>query len=55
QARRSKGGYDSNATREALTNTVKAAFNQNAPHSFQLDVTEALILSLDSTVIVGTG
>ena len=55
QARKSKEGYDSNATREALTNAVKAAFNQNVPRSFQLDVAEALILSLDSTVIAGTG
>lgn len=55
QARRSKEGYNPNATREALTNAVKAAFNQNVPRSFQLDVAEALILGLDSTVIAGTG
>lgn len=55
QARRSKEGYDSNPTREALTNAVKAAFNQNVPRSFQLDVAEALMLGLDSTVIAGTG
>jgi len=31
------------------------AFNQNIPHDFQLDVAEALILGLDTTVIAGTG
>jgi superfamily II DNA helicase RecQ len=34
---------------------VKAAFNQNTPRDFQLDVAEALILGLDATVVAGTG
>ena len=55
EARRSTKGYSSNATREALTNAVKVAFNQNTPRGFQLDVAEALILGLDATVIAGTG
>ena len=55
EARRSKRGYNSQATREALTNVVKAVFNQNTPHDFQLDVAEAIILGLDATVIAGTG
>lgn len=54
-ARRSKEGYSSQATREALTNAVKVAFNQNVPRDFQLDVAEALILGLDTTVVAGTG
>lgn len=55
EARRSKQGYDSDATREALTNAVRAAFNENSPHDFQLDVAEALTLGLDVTVVAGTG
>ena len=54
RARRSKQGYDSYATREALTNAVRAVFN-NSPHNFQLDVAEALTLGLDTTVVAGTG
>ena len=55
QACRSKEDYNSNATREALTNAVKAAFNQNVPCTFQLDVVEALLLGLDTTLVAGTG
>ena len=55
EARRSTAGYNSHATREALTDTVKVAFNQNTPRDFQLDVAEALILGLDATVVAGTG
>ena len=54
-ARRSREDYNSHATREALTNAVRAAFNQNSPRDFQLDVAEALILGLDATVVAGTG
>ena len=42
-------------TREALTDAVKVAFNQNMPRDFQLDVAEALILGLNATVVAGTG
>jgi hypothetical protein len=55
EARRLTEGHNSHTTREALTNAVKAAFNQNSPRDFQLDVAEALILGLDTTVIAGTG
>ena len=55
QARRSSRGYDSNATREALTKAVRATFNQNSPRDFQVDVAEALILGLDVTLVAGTG
>ena len=43
QARRSNRGYDSHATREALTKVVRAAFDLNSPRRFQLDVEEALM------------
>ncbi|KAF9781867.1 hypothetical protein BJ322DRAFT_985004, partial [Thelephora terrestris] len=55
EARKSRKEYNSHATREALTNAVKLAFNQNTPRDFQLDVAEALILGLDATVVAGTG
>jgi len=55
EARGSTEGYNSHITREALTNAVKVAFNQNTPRDFQLDVAEALILGLDPTVVAGTG
>ena len=55
EAQRSKKNYNSQAAREALTSAVKAAFNQNTPRDFQLDVVEAIILGLDATVIAGTG
>lgn len=55
EACRSKQGYSSRITREALTSAVRAAFNQNVPRDFQLDMAEALILGLDTTVIAGTG
>ena len=38
-----------------LTTAVKLAFNENEPRTFQLDVTEALMLGLGVTAIAGTG
>ena len=38
-----------------LTTVVKLAFNGNEPRTFQLDVTEALMLGLGVTAIAGTG
>ena len=38
-----------------LTTAVKLAFNGNEPRTFQLDVTEALMLGLGVTAIAGTG
>jgi ATP-dependent helicase YprA (DUF1998 family) len=56
EAHKSTKGYNSHATREALTDAVKLAFNQNTPHNFQLDdVAEALILGLDAMLVAGTG
>ena len=38
-----------------LTTVVKLAFNGNEPRTFQLDVTEALMLGLGVTAIAGSG
>ena len=53
--RKSKHRYDTDVTQALLTAAVKSVFNRNEPHKFQLDVVEALILSLDVTAIAGTG
>ena len=53
--RKSKSGYDTDATRALLTAAVKSVFDGNKPRKFQLDVAEALILGLDVTAIAGTG
>jgi len=55
EVRRSEKGYSSRTTRKALANAVNVAFNQNTPRDFQLDVTVALILGLDTTVVAGAG
>jgi ATP-dependent helicase YprA (DUF1998 family) len=55
EAPKSTKGYNSHATREALTGAVKLTFNQNTPRDFQLDVAEALVLGLDAMLVAGTG
>ncbi|KII86510.1 hypothetical protein PLICRDRAFT_114420, partial [Plicaturopsis crispa FD-325 SS-3] len=47
-------GYASATTREALRKAFTDRFG-SAPHEWQVDVTEALLLGLDSVVIAGTG
>jgi ATP-dependent helicase YprA (DUF1998 family) len=47
--------YCSVRTREDLVTTFKAAFNGLEPHSWQLNVAEAILLDLDCVVIAGTG
>ena len=47
--------YSSTRTRESLVTSFKMAFNGLQPHSWQLDVTEALLLGLDCIAIAGTG
>ncbi|KII90327.1 hypothetical protein PLICRDRAFT_106921 [Plicaturopsis crispa FD-325 SS-3] len=47
-------GYTSATTREALRKAFTDRFG-SAPHEWQVDVTEALLLGLDSVVIAGTG
>lgn len=53
--RKSRCGYDAEATRALLTTAVKSVFNGNEPRKFQLDIAEALVLGLDVTAIAGTG
>jgi ATP-dependent helicase YprA (DUF1998 family) len=47
--------YDSQATRQAIENKFKEAFDGKVPYSWQIDITEALLLGLDCVVIAGTG
>jgi ATP-dependent helicase YprA (DUF1998 family) len=47
--------YSSVKTREDLVTSFKDAFNGLEPYSWQLDVTEALLLGLDCVTIAGTG
>lgn len=53
-AQRKPAGYDSVQTREDLGRLFHARFGQQ-PHDWQVDVTEAMLLGLDCTVIAGTG
>ncbi|KAJ3553996.1 hypothetical protein NM688_g3333 [Phlebia brevispora] len=48
-------GYNSEATRTALTDAFQQACNGKSPYSWQLDITEALLLGLDCLLIAGTG
>ena len=50
----SEAGYDSQHTRSTITELFKARSGKT-PYDWQLDVTEAILLGLDSTVIAGTG
>lgn len=47
--------YNSEATRAALTSAFERACPGKTPFSWQLDITEALILGLDCLLIAGTG
>jgi len=47
--------YNYIATRQSIENKFKAVFQGKPPYSWQIDVTEALILGLDCVVIAGTG
>ena len=47
-------GYDSRQTREELNRLFRERFGTD-PFEWQVDVTEAIILGLDSVVIAGTG
>lgn len=50
-----KPGYDSQATRRILSDSVTALRPEIKPYDWQIDVAEALVLGLDATVIAGTG
>ncbi|KAH7924177.1 P-loop containing nucleoside triphosphate hydrolase protein, partial [Leucogyrophana mollusca] len=47
--------YDSAATRKKICDEFMARNNNMVPHSWQIDVAEALVLGLDCSVIAGTG
>jgi ATP-dependent helicase YprA (DUF1998 family) len=49
-----KNGYDWQQIRHDLTLIFRERFGTD-PYSWQLDVTEAILLGLDSVVIAGTG
>jgi len=53
-ARREAQDYDSEATRSEISRVFRERFGGD-PRVWQLDVTEALLLGLDSIVIAGTG
>ena len=55
EARAKREGYDSQATRDALSGSVTARCPTIVPYDWQIDVAEALTLGLDATVIAGTG
>ena len=49
-----KSGYNSSRTRAELKSLFHNRFGHD-PYEWQLDVTEAILLGLDSVVIAGTG
>ena len=49
-----KNGYDSTRTRSDLKLIFCDRFGKD-PYEWQLDVTEAILLGLDSVIIAGTG
>jgi len=51
---RRKSGYDWQQTRNDITILFRECFGTD-PYDWQLDVTEAILLGLDSVVIAGTG
>src|SRR5258708_5645836 len=50
-----KNGYDSSSTQQQLTELFSERFDGNIPRPWQLDVTEAILLGVNSLVIAGTG
>jgi len=55
EARAKREGYDSEATRRTLSDSVTRLCPAITPYDWQLDLAEALILGLDATLIAGTG
>lgn len=49
-----KDGYNSQQTRSDINSLFREGFGKD-PYDWQLDVTEAILLGLDSVVIAGTG
>ncbi|KAH7921725.1 hypothetical protein BV22DRAFT_988719, partial [Leucogyrophana mollusca] len=50
-----KHKYESQKIREELTRLFKDKCGGKTPYQWQLDVSEALLLGVDSVVIAGTG
>lgn len=50
-----KRQYNSQKTRQKLSDLVQQHFHGHKPYDWQLDTAEALLLGLDSMVIAGTG
>jgi superfamily II DNA helicase RecQ len=58
QARRKASediNYDSKTVLEHIINEFKQIFEGRAPYDWQVDITDAVLLELDTTVIAGTG
>ena len=47
--------YDSEGTRQMMSQRLQDTFDRNSPYAWQLDAAEALILRLDCIVIAETG
>lgn len=55
RAAKGQRGYDSEATRHSLAEVFKKAHPTKDPFDWQLDISEAIVLGLDSILIAGTG
>ena len=47
--------YDSEGTRQTMSQKLKDDFSRRSPYDWQLDVAETLILGLDCVVVTETG
>jgi ATP-dependent helicase YprA (DUF1998 family) len=47
--------YDSKTVLEHISNEFKRIFEGQAPYGWQVDITDAILLGVDTTVIAGTG
>ena len=47
--------YDSERTRQAMSQKLQDVFEGRIPYDWQLDAAEAIILGLDCIVVAGTG
>jgi ATP-dependent helicase YprA (DUF1998 family) len=47
--------YNSEGTRQTMSQKLQDVFNGRIPYDWQLDAAEALILGLDCVVVAGTG
>jgi ATP-dependent helicase YprA (DUF1998 family) len=47
--------YNSEGTRQTMSQKLQDAFDGRIPYDWQLDAAEALVLGLDCVVIAGTG